>query len=52
MRGVTTKIFIGNLPETIRRGDLQVELEQFGSVAEFDIIKNYAFAVSSFIYFS
>ncbi len=45
-KSVSTKLFIGNLPETIRRVDLLTEFEKFGKVAECDIVKDYAFVVS------
>lgn len=40
---ITTKLFVGNLPETCRRVELLEKFERFGKVAECDIIKDYAF---------
>lgn len=40
---VTTKLYIGNLPETCRRVELQKMFEQYGRVVECDIVRNYAF---------
>lgn len=42
----TTKLFVGNLPETCRKGPLQALFEKYGKVVEFDIVKNYGFVVS------
>jgi len=42
MRRVS-KIYVGNLPETCRRTDLQSLFEKYGAVEECDIIKNYGF---------
>lgn len=38
-----TKIYVGNLPETCRRSDLQELFEKFGAVEECDVVKNYGF---------
>lgn len=43
MPTVSTKVYVGNLPETCRRSDLLTRFEKFGKVAECDIVKNYAF---------
>lgn len=40
---VSTKLYIGNLPETCKKSELLGLFEQFGTVAECDIVKNYAF---------
>lgn len=40
---VSTKLYIGNLPETCRRVELQNLFEQYGKVIECDIVRNYAF---------
>ncbi|XP_013390423.1 RNA-binding protein lark [Lingula anatina] len=40
---VSTKIFVGNLPDTCKRGELQAMFEKFGTVTECDIIRNYGF---------
>lgn len=39
----TTKLFVGNLPETISVSALRKEFEAFGKVMECDIVKDYAF---------
>jgi len=41
--GVSTKLYVGNLPETCTKANLLGTFERFGTVAECDIIKNYAF---------
>lgn len=47
---VSTKLYIGNIPETCRKMDLQKLFEQHGNVVECDIVKNYGFVVcKSFI---
>lgn len=43
---ISTKIYIGNLPETCRRVELQKMFELYGKVIECDIVRNYAFVVS------
>jgi len=40
---VSTKVFVGSLPDSVRKGDLQGVFEKFGSVVECDIIKDYGF---------
>ncbi|VDI45376.1 RNA-binding protein 4 [Mytilus galloprovincialis] len=40
---ISTKIYIGNLPETCRRVELQKMFELYGKVIECDIVRNYAF---------
>jgi len=40
---VTTKLYVGNIPETCRRVELQKLFEQYGTVTECDIVKNYGF---------
>lgn len=40
---ISTKVYIGNLPETCRRVELQKMFEQYGKVVECDIVRNYAF---------
>ena len=42
---VPTKLYVGNLPETVRKADLQQMFEGFGKVLECDIVLNYAFVV-------
>lgn len=44
----TTKLYIGNLPETCRRVELQKLFETYGTVVECDIVRNYGFVVSFF----
>jgi len=41
--GVSTKLYVGNLPETCTKSDLLSTFERFGKVTECDIVKNYAF---------
>ena len=43
---VGTKLFIGNLPDTVNKDELQAMFEKFGKVAEFDILKDYGFVVN------
>lgn len=38
-----TKLYVGGISESCPQGDLQSLFEQFGTVAECDIVKNYAF---------
>ncbi len=47
---VPTKLFIGNLPQTVRKADLQQVFEGFGQVVECDIVKNFAFVVRLFCF--
>jgi len=42
-KAISTKVYVGNLPETCKRGDLMATFERFGKVQELDIVKNYAF---------
>lgn len=42
-RKISTKIYVGNLPDTCRRVDLQKLFEKYGEVVECDIVKNYGF---------
>merc|ERR1719318_345161 len=42
-QAVTTKLFVGNLPETVRKPDLLALFQKYGKVVECDIVKNYAF---------
>lgn len=46
---ISTKVYIGNLPETCRRVELQKIFEQYGKVIECDIVRNYAFVVRYYI---
>lgn len=46
---ISTKIYIGNLPETCRRVELQKMFELYGKVIECDIVRNYAFVVSHIV---
>ncbi|OWF49995.1 RNA-binding protein lark-like isoform X1 [Mizuhopecten yessoensis] len=39
----TTKLYVGNLPETCKRIELQKLFEPFGQVVECDIVRNYGF---------
>ncbi|GFR88282.1 RNA-binding protein 4 [Elysia marginata] len=40
---VGTKLFIGNLPDTVDKTELKAMFEQCGNVVEFDILKDYGF---------
>ena len=42
-----TKLYIGNLPTSISSHELTELFEKYGKVLECDIIKDYAFVVSS-----
>ena len=44
---VSTKLYIGNLPDLCRQEELQAKFEKYGNVVEFDIVSNYGFAVST-----
>ena len=44
-----TKIFIGNLPDDCDLDRLRSLFETAGSIAEFDVIKNYGFVVSNIL---
>ncbi len=44
---MSTKVYVGNLPETVRKSDLQEKFEAYGKVVECDIVTNYAFVVSA-----
>ena len=48
---VSTKLYVGNLPETVRKADLQQAFEKYGKVLECDIVMNYAFVVSAHLAF-
>lgn len=39
----TTKLYVGNLPETCKKMELQKLFEQYGKVVECDIVRNYGF---------
>ena len=43
---VGTKLFIGNLPDTVNKDELEAMFNKFGKVVEFDILKDYGFVVS------
>jgi len=45
----TTKLYVGNLPETCRRTELEKLFIQYGSVVECDIVRNYGFVVGCLI---
>ena len=45
-RSVSTKLFVGKLPDTLSVSLLKSEFEAFGKVMECDIVKDYAFVVS------
>ena len=44
------KVYVGNVPENARRSDLQEHFSKFGAISECDIVRDYAFIVSSFNY--
>ena len=46
-KSVTTKLYIGNLPDLCRQEELQAKFEKYGAVVEFDIVSNYGFVVSA-----
>ncbi|CAG5121744.1 unnamed protein product [Candidula unifasciata] len=39
----TTKLYVGNLPSDADKDELEEEFRKFGSVVEFDILKDYGF---------
>ena len=41
------KLYVGNVPNTARASDLRALFEKYGMVTECDVIKNYAFIVST-----
>ena len=49
---ISTKVYIGNLPETCRRVELQKMFEQYGKVVECDIVRDYAFVVRYYMIYS
>lgn len=42
---VSTKLYVGNIPDMCRQEDLRAKFEKYGNVVEFDIIKNYGFVL-------
>ncbi|KAK3092245.1 hypothetical protein FSP39_000250 [Pinctada imbricata] len=40
---VSTKLYVGNLPETCRKVELEKMFAEYGKVLECDIVRNYAF---------
>ena len=44
-RKVSTKIFIGNLPDTCRKTELEEMFCKYGEIVECDIVKNFGFVV-------
>ncbi|KAK7104296.1 RNA-binding protein lark-like [Littorina saxatilis] len=43
-KSVSTKIYIGNLPDLCRKEELQKKFEKYGNIVEFDIVSNFGFA--------
>lgn len=43
----TTKIFVGNISEEITAADIRALFSKFGTVIECDLVRNYAFVVST-----
>lgn len=46
----TFKIFIGNLADKTSNADIKPLFEKYGKVVECDVVKNYGFVVSSFLF--
>lgn len=46
----TFKIFIGNLADKTSNADIKPLFEKYGKVVECDVVKNYGFVVSDWIY--
>ena len=46
-----TKLYIGNVPQSVSSTELAELFEKYGKVLECDIIKDYAFVVSFFFFF-
>ncbi|XP_041352431.1 RNA-binding protein lark-like isoform X2 [Gigantopelta aegis] len=42
-RKVSTKVFIGNMPDTCRKTDLEEMFSKYGEIVECDIVKNFGF---------
>lgn len=42
----TTKIFVGNIPDSVKASDLRALFGKYGTVAECDLVRNYGFVVS------
>lgn len=47
---MSTKLYVGNLPETCRKIDLETVFAKYGTVVECDIVQNFAFVVRSSIF--
>ncbi|XP_064621876.1 RNA-binding protein lark-like isoform X2 [Lineus longissimus] len=41
--GVPTKVFVGQLPETMRKSDMEDLFRKFGEVVECDVVKDFGF---------
>ena len=44
--GSKAKIFVGNLPDGVNNADIRVLFDEYGTVVECDVLKNYGFVVS------
>jgi RNA-binding protein 4 len=42
----TTKIFVGNLSDSVKAPQVRALFSKFGTVVECDIVRNYGFVVS------
>ena len=42
----TTKIFVGNISESVKSSDIRNLFSKYGTVAECDLVRNYGFVVS------
>ena len=42
----TTKIFVGNISESVKPSDVRALFGRYGNVAECDLVRNYGFVVS------
>ena len=43
----TTKIFVGNISESVKASDIRNLFSKYGTVAECDLVRNYGFVVST-----
>lgn len=41
-----TKLYIGNLPDNVNKNELEELFKKYGSIVEFDVLKDYGFIVS------
>lgn len=47
MEGQVKKVYVGNVPEQVRRAELRELFARFGNIDECDIVRDYAFIVSN-----